>query len=216
MLTTPELLHLRKVPCDSGVQFGDSRVLLELCRAATMAANFRTEWGEEEDRPSVVVAAEAVFNAVRSYGMQGFQTLDSLIFIILWELSGRMYVEPADRATYGMAVKASLHAGVSGIHRGDERFTYLMQQAEAFIAEGMEANIAQHELNELACLLYQGISVADFKAEELSRQERERAEDFRRGIHIVSENTPEGLAEALGISTQEAEALLSYEITSLG
>jgi hypothetical protein len=211
MLNPKEILALYDLPCNDGQYIEDSRVLLEICRAATMGMNFHTEWFTE-DRPAMEVAAEAVFTTIRQYAFNGVQTVDNLMACVVWELAGRMNIDPADRAAYGMAAKACLATEIPSIEKGSEQFTFLMQQASSFIAENMPYEMAQHELNELAGLLFHGISVADFQAQETSRNEKATAEEFQRGIHIL-DTSAESMAEMLGIDETEVQALMNYEIS---
>jgi hypothetical protein len=109
-----------------------------------------------------------------------------------------------------MAAKACLHAGCERMVKGSDQFTFLMQQATSFMSDGMAYDIAQNELNELAAMMYHGITVADFRSREAAHSERELAEEFKKGIHILT-GSPEDLADALGIDPASAMNLLDAE-----
>ena len=214
LLTAKELLGLWDIPCADGKFFGDSTILLEICRAATMAATFRTEW-VQEDRPALEIAAEAAFMTIRQSAFTGFQTLDNLMGLVIWDLAGRMYLNPADRAAYGMAAKACLYAGGETLEKGSEQFTFLMQQSAVFMAEGMGYDLAQNELNELASMMFNGITVADYRSQASAKAERELAKDFKQGIHLLMSDQT-SMAQALGINHDEARGLMEADAQIIG
>lgn len=206
-LSPEEVLGLRELPTsfEDPQPFGDSWALLNLCKAAMMAATFRSEVGVF-DQTAFQRAVEAVIMVVRQHAFtHGTTTIHSLMDLILWDIAGRMSLEPADRASYAYAVKATLYAEVASVDKGSDNFTFLMQQAEAYFHDGLGHEDITRELNELACMLYHGIAEADFRARKTAETERARATQLTAHLDMFA------IAEELGVDLDRARALQDDE-----